>query len=286
VAGVSRLIQEGYRYLAGTRLRYLRQLPLVAGFKNRMATWVRQWDLTRDVHGVKLTMPGWFLNYYTDNFEPSTLKWLQGNLRPGMIVADVGAHIGFVTVFMAHLVGPSGRVYAFEPAANNLAYLNRNIAGNEVENVVVVPRAAGDVTATRTLYLAEGSDMYSLHRHPLSGPVGSIAVEQVRLEDMVSAVDLAKIDVEGAEIEVLRGMERILGEEKRPILLVEWSPACQVAAGHPPDELIIMLRGLGYEPKALGDGDPASVDETLHRLERGELPREWYVNLLCLPGSR
>jgi precorrin-6B methylase 2 len=68
-------------------------------------------------------MPESFLNYYTDKFEPSTLQWLRENLRPGMIVADVGAHIGLVTVFIARLVGPDGRVYAFEPTSDSLAYL-------------------------------------------------------------------------------------------------------------------------------------------------------------------
>jgi FkbM family methyltransferase len=282
VAILSHIIQEGYRYLTGTRLRYLAQRPLVAAFKNRMAVWVRQWDLTREIRGVKLTMPGWFLNYYTDNFEPSTLQSLKDHLRPGMTVADVGAHIGLVTVFMARLVGPSGRVYAFEPAEDNLAYLKKNISDNVVDNVIVIPKAVGDMTGSRTLYLAEGSDMYSLHEHPLSRTVGSVQIKQVRLDEVVSALDLAKIDVEGAEIEVLNGMKRILDQKKRPVLLVEWSPACQVAAGHPPDELIHKLRNLGYEPRILGYGDSTSVDGILRHLEGGELARDWYVNLFCL----
>jgi hypothetical protein len=78
-------------------------------------------------------------------------------------------------------------------------------------------------------------------------------------------------------------MNRILDQGKRPILLVEWSPACQVGAGHSPNDLITTLRSLGYELKVLGDS--ASVDETVHRLARNELPREWYVNLACLPNS-
>jgi FkbM family methyltransferase len=283
MAIVSRSIQEAYRYLTGTPLRSLARQPLIAPFKNRIATWVRRWDLTRDVHGVKLTMPGSFLNYYTDNFEPSTLQWLRENLHPGMIVADVGAHIGFVTVFMARLVGPDGRVYAFEPASDSLAYLNRNISYNGLENVIIIPAAAGDTAGTRTLYLAEVSDTNSFYRRHLGRTVGTLQVEQVRLDDVVSAPDLVKIDVEGAEIEVLKGMNRILDQGKRPILLVEWSPACQVGAGHSPDDLITTLRSLGYELEALGYS--ASVDETVRRLARSELPREWYVNLVCLPNS-
>jgi FkbM family methyltransferase len=283
VAIVSRSIQEAYRYLTGTPLRSLARLPLIAPFRNRIATWVRRWDLTRDVHGVELTMPGSFLNFYTDNFEPSTLQWLRENLRPGMIVADVGAHIGFVTVFMARLVGSGGRVYAFEPTSDSLAYLNRNVSQNGVQNVIIIPAAAGETADTRTLYLSGVSDTNSLYQRHLGRTVGTLQVEQVRLDDVVSAPDLVKIDVEGAEIEVLKGMNRILDQGKRPILLVEWSPACQVGAARSPDDLITTLRSLGYELKVLGDS--ASVDETVHRLARNELPQEWYVNLACLPNS-
>lgn len=281
-----RLLQIVHRRLSRTPLKHLAHLPLLRALAVRFGQIAHSQDFTTDVLGITLTMPGSFIDYYTDRFEPSTLQWLTANLRSGMKVADVGAHVGFLALFMARLVGETGRVYAFEPGPDNLRYLKRNIAQNCAANVAVVPLAAGRYKGTRSLYLAEGSDMHSLvPGHPFSKTVGSVKVGQVPLDDAVPRLDLAKVDVEGGEIEVLRGMGNLLGQEPRPILLVEWSPACQLAGGHSPKELIRVLRDLGYELEILGYGndEERSVDDFLRLLDRGKIAKNWYSNLLCLP---
>jgi FkbM family methyltransferase len=249
-----RLLQIAYRRLSRTPLKRLSQLPFLRPLAARFGQIAHSQDFTADVLGIRLTMPGLFIHYYTDRFEPSTLEWLTANLRSGMKVADVGAHVGFLALFMARLVGETGRVYAFEPGPDNLRYLKRNIAQNGATNVAVVPLAVGRFKGTRPLYLAEGSDMHSLFPgHPFSKTIGSVGVGQVPLDDAVPRLDLAKVDVEGGEIEVHGGMRNLLRQEPKPILLIEWSPACQVAAGHSPEELIRVLRNSGYEPRILGD---------------------------------
>jgi FkbM family methyltransferase len=283
-----RLLQIVYRRLARMPLKRLSQLPLLRPLAARFGKVAHSQDFTADVLGVRLTMPGLFIDYYTDRFEPSTLQWLTANLRPGMKVADVGAHVGFLALFMARLVGERGRVYVFEPGPDNLRYLRRNIAQNGATNVAVVPLAAGSCKGTRSLYLAEGSDMHSLFPgHPFSKTTGSVEIGQVPLADAVRRLDLAKVDVEGGEIDVLRGMGNLLRQEPRPILLIEWSPACQVAAGHSPEELIRVLRDLGYELQILGDpnGQRRSVDVLLRLLNDGKIAKNWYANLLCLPQT-
>jgi FkbM family methyltransferase len=256
--------------------------PVVARFQ----TVVHEPDFTADVLGVRLTMPGWFLNSYTDRYEPPTVQWLNANLSPGMTVVDVGAHIGFLTLVMARLVGQTGQVYAFEPGADNLRYLRRNVKQNGATNVAVIPLAAGSGKGTRLLYLAEGSDMHSLFPgHPFTKTIGTLDVDQVPLDDAVPSLDFAKIDVEGAEIEVLRGMQNLLESEPRPVLMIEWSPACQVIAGHSPKELIDMLWDVGYEPQILGDPNEEenSIEAVMRLLDDGTLARNWYANLVCLP---
>jgi FkbM family methyltransferase len=138
------------------------------------------------------------------------------HLRPGVVVADIGAHIGFLTFLMARLVGDTGRVYAFEPAPENVAYLTRNVASNGATNVVVVPVAAGANNGNAPSRRRQRYGL-PLPGNPFSRTRGTVEVEQVSVDDVVPFVDVAKIDVEGAEIEVLRGMGRLLAHEPKPI---------------------------------------------------------------------
>lgn len=287
MTGVTRLIQITQRRLATTWLKRFGQIRLFRPLVTKLGRMARASDFTTTVHGVRLTMPG-HVDYYTDRFEPETVKWLSSNLRPGAVVADIGAHIGFLTLLMARLVGETGRVFAFEPAPENVAYLTRNVASNGATNVVVVPVAAGANSGTRTLYLVEDSDMDSLFPgNPFSRARGTVEVEQVSVDDVVPYVDVAKIDVEGAEIEALRGMGRLLAHEPKPTLVVEWSPTCQVMAGHRPDELIGLLRKSGYSPAILGGGrNTRTIDDVLREVRAGTIPQSWYANLLCIPTSR
>jgi FkbM family methyltransferase len=285
---ITGLVQRVSRWLSRTRVKRLGQLRLLRPLAAKVGRIARGKDFTTKVRGVKLTMPG-YVDYYTDRFERPTLDWLSTNLQPGLLVADVGAHIGFLTIFIARLVGETGRVYAFEPAPDNLSYLRRNVAQNAAANVVVVPAAAGARRATRILYLVEEGDMHSLFPdNPLSHAVGTVEVEQLAMDDVVSHLDLAKIDVEGAEIEVLHGMGRILAQQPKPVLVVEWSPTCQLTAGHEPKELIQVLRDFGYEPLILGEpaGGGTSVDDLMRELHAGSVPSNWYANLLCMPPGR
>ena len=284
---ITGLVQSASRRLSRTRVKRLGQLRLLRPLAAKVGRIARGKDFTTKVRGLTLTMPG-YVDYYTDRFERSTLEWLSANLHRGLVVADVGAHIGFLTIFMARLVGETGRVYAFEPAPDNLSYLRRNVAQNAAANVVVVPAAAGARRATRTLYLVEEGDMHSLFpNNPFSHAVGTVEVEQVALDDVVSSLDVAKIDVEGAEIEALRGMGRILAQQPKPVLVVEWSPTCQLTAGHAPGELIRVLREFGYEPLILGEpaGVERSVDDLMKELRASSVPSNWYANLLCMPPA-
>jgi FkbM family methyltransferase len=153
---------------------------------------------------------------------------------PGDQVFDVGGHIGYLTVFFSDLVGPTGRVHVFEPGENNLPYLRRNVAG--LANTEVVACAAGATDGKATFFVEELTgqnnsliadyDRFELARASAHIDVKAHAtqVEVVRLDTFVEKSgwkpDFVKIDVEGAEIDVLRGMPTLLRED-RPALMVE-----------------------------------------------------------------
>ena len=167
-----------------------------------------------NVAGARVEIPGTL---------PLRVSVVAGNLRmhrlidnavtPGATVVDVGANIGYNTIYAARRVGPGGRVIAIEPAVDNLAVLRRNIAANHLRNVVVKSVAAGRRHETRDLFLrGDISAVNSLFPESYYAAVTSVArVTVAPVDDLVDGhVSLVKIDVEGAELDVLAGMPRLL----------------------------------------------------------------------------
>jgi FkbM family methyltransferase len=216
------------------------------------------------------------------------LSVVAGNLRihrlldrfvsVGSTVVDVGANIGYNTLHAARLAGRRGRVLAIEPTPDNLAVLRRNVTAADVLNVTIEPVAAGSARGTRDLFVRGAvSAVNSLF--PLScyaSVTDILQVPVVPLDELVDgAVDVVKIDVEGAELDVLEGMSRLL---RRPhvVLIVEWHPLLQQLAGYAADALPRWLLERGFELQAashltvrsLAAGDLAPLTSRLLRLKK------------------
>jgi FkbM family methyltransferase len=189
---------------------------------------------------------------------PIRLSVVMGNLRmqrmldslvaPGATVVDVGANIGYNTLYAAHRVGMQGHVYALEPAQDNLAVLYANLFANNLTNVTVLPYAAGNQAEIKKFFLrGEISAVNSLFQDNFYADITeTVEVMAAPLDDLiVETPDLVKIDVEGAELEVLEGMQRML-HSPTIRLIVEWHPTLQQAAGHAPDELPRYLADHGF----------------------------------------
>jgi FkbM family methyltransferase len=181
--------------------------------------------------GARINLGGSFLRYLTGDAEPEVQEALAELIEPGQTVYDVGANIGFFTILCSRLVGPTGKVYAFEPIPENLVTLRHNIALNNLTNVVVVEQALSASTGTAEMFVSPWSAFHSLNVDGASkrenhGPDGGqITVETITLDefvqgDGVSAPDLIKLDVEGAELLVVAGMHETL-RTVQPLLLVE-----------------------------------------------------------------
>lgn len=173
-------------------------------------------------------------------------------VRPGATVVDVGANIGYNAIHAARLAGSRGRVVAVEPAADNLAVLRRNVAAARLENVVVEPVAAGRSSGTHELFVRGAvSAVNSLFPQSCYASVTDVVrVPVVPLDELVSGcADVVKIDVEGAELDVLEGMPRLLAAAA-PVIVVEWHPLLQRLAGYAPDALPRWLLERGYEVHA------------------------------------
>lgn len=203
-----------------------------------------------EVAGARLTVPGPLairLSVVASNIRLHRL--IEQVLKPGGTMIDVGANIGYNTTYAARLVGPSGRVAAVEPAADNLRVLRENIARNALSNVAVHAVAAGRTNEMRDLYLrGDVSAVNSLFPDSMYAEVtGTERVRVAPLDDLVDFdPDLVKIDVEGAELDVVAGMPRLMNQRSIQ-LIVEWHPRLQEAAGFLLDALPRMLIEAGFE---------------------------------------
>jgi FkbM family methyltransferase len=178
-----------------------------------------------------------------------SIAWCRRLVRPGMTVVDAGAHIGYYTRLFSRLVGARGKVYAFEPHPDNFALLARNAAR---PNVSRYSAAVGASSGTATLHLSPGSSNHSLHAGYTESR-GTIAVEQVALDDWLAAgrigtVDFVKIDVEGGEPGALAGMVKLLHASARAALLVELNPQALACGGVTAADFVRQIGKLGFEP--------------------------------------
>jgi len=149
-------------------------------------------------------------------------------VRPGSVVVDVGSNFGLYALSAALYARPLGRVFAFEPAPDAFAMLERNIAQNDLAGCVnAAPTAVGAATGRARFYVERDVSFSSLHRtQRITEEAKPLEVEVVTLDTAlatVGAIDLLKIDVEGAEAEVLFGARDVLRRSLGVIVQFEYS---------------------------------------------------------------
>lgn len=166
--------------------------------------------------------------YVLGNFKPDVQEFLASTVKPGQVIYDVGANVGFFTLLAARLTGPGGKVISFEPLPENLLHLRRNVERNQFRNVTIQPLALGAASEERVFHVSERPTWGKLEKAGSARPdkyLADIKVAVARLDDLLSKgeippPDFVKIDVEGAEVEVLEGARETLARFG-PILIVE-----------------------------------------------------------------
>jgi len=205
------------------------------------------------------------LNVARGLYETRELAYARSAVRPGDVALDVGANIGFFTVHLADVVGPSGHVHAFEPFEQNVALLERSIAENRFGERVTVHRAAVGDRAGRTemiaLELAKGArNSGGAYLRPASGDVPRehvvldvpiVALDAVELPARVAFV---KIDVEGAEPLAFRGARRLLDRDRPKILSEVNAIQLPRVAGTSAADFVREMAAYGYRCHRLADG--------------------------------
>jgi len=197
-----------------------------------------------------------FMPRYIEQFgvwEPGETTFVQEFVKPGMVVVDAGAHVGYFSVLCGHLVGPDGLVFSFEPDPRNYELLLANVWTHELTNVVCLPWAVGDECRFTQLYLAPENTgdhrLYASEEDRRTVTVRSVALDRVPL--LRPPVDFVKIDVQGAEEAAIRGMQGLLGDSPEVIVSAEFWPHGMRRFGSDERGLLDYYRSLGYRMRVL-----------------------------------
>ena len=213
--------------------------------------------------------------------ESGTRHLIERLLRPGDVFVDVGANIGMHTIAAARVVGPSGRVIAFEPYGPTMRLLEKSVWLNGLADVVQLHETAvSDSPGRQLLYLGKTSGHHSLYRLAPSDSAieDSIEVPVIRLEEVVEValpVRLIKIDVEGSELAVIDGCRDLLSAQPGLGIIVEFGRSHMVRAGQVPVDWLQTFRRLGLTYRVI---DPVSGQ--LGVVADEQLIRTYTANLL------
>ncbi len=236
---------RGYSHIAPTER---------GGF--RLARFARAFVPEKDRTGTFQTPDGVNLNLdlrtYPDVamavglYELDTARLIHRLLKPNSWFVDVGANLGYFTLLAAKWTAPAGKVDAFEPDPINRQRLEQHLKQNNLsDRVRIHPIAAssqaGDVELTHPQSAGTNHGMASIYKS-LTGEGTTYKVPTARLDKTIEGTpDLIKIDVEGAELSVIEGMEKILRSSNPPKIIIEHNPTSCAAAGYRPGDIFAKL---------------------------------------------
>ncbi|MBI5725472.1 MAG: FkbM family methyltransferase [Planctomycetes bacterium] len=190
-------------------------------------------------------------------FEPKTTQLVRRFVRPGMRVLDVGANIGYFTTIIAGLVGPQGRVWAFEPVETYRQRLIWHLDANGLAGRAEV-FDYGLSDRQRSLEIVMEESTASLHPTTAGGDRQTVQLR--RLDDIagelrIDRIDLIKIDIDGHEPFFLAGAQQTI-RKHRPVMVMEFNQASLDAASSDVRRLYEQLTDLGYQLYSEKTGQP------------------------------
>lgn len=235
----------------------------------------------------------WKLDMLWGLYEPETFDLFKKIIKPGMIIVDVGAHIGYFTRIFSKLTGNDGAVYAFEADPENFEVLKKN--SKHLKNIKIQQLAITDHAGMIDFYHCEEKmGCHSiLPNIPLDYPKTKISVEATDLDSFlansgVEKIDLIKIDIEGGEVKAMTGMKNTLNKNTNLIIIVEFAPRWLKAAGLEPFQFLKNLADFNFKIHAITGGglekintdDPHSADKYFDPHNTNAFNE--FINLYCV----
>jgi len=197
-------------------------------------------------------------NATSAGLEAGTRRVMKALIAPGMGVVDVGANIGLLTLAAASAAGPSGRVFAFEPEERPRTCLADTLRMNGLSWVELRSEAVGRQPGRLAFHISPIIGHSSLYELPQAEQAGQreVQVDVIDLDRAIPegvAIDVVKIDVEGAELDVLAGMSRILSQNRDIAIIAEFGPSHLARVGTTPQAWFAAFAAAGFNPLAIDE---------------------------------
>jgi FkbM family methyltransferase len=194
---------------------------------------------------------------FLGEFEREKDRIFASLLSRGDCFVDAGAHIGYHTLTMAHAVGRSGTGHAFEPMQESAAYLRWNLEANDHRHVTLTEIGLGAAPGRAIFHVPQAGGFAGTSRFPIAGssqielPLTTIDLHFQQVGGRLP--DLIKLDLEGGELDALRGAREVISAA-RPRIIVELNAELMTRAAWTAADMVGLLRGLGYRspPSAIG----------------------------------
>ncbi len=189
----------------------------------------------RNIGGEVIRFPARWSRYYESDYEPNTFSFFRQNLKAGDTVFDIGGHIGLFAIVTARLVGKAGRVYSFEPTPFTRDVLQQVVDLNTVSDIVEVRSEAVSSRSGQTVFydtgdaISNANSLVRTHRSKAGIPVTLTSVDEFVAERNIRP-NCLKIDVEGVELDVLRGARQTFVDH-RPVVRLGLHPPFMIENG-------------------------------------------------------
>lgn len=157
------------------------------------------------------------------SYELKKRELFEKTVRPGFVVFDIGAHVGYYTLLASRLVGAEGTVIAFEPLPRNLRYLKQHLEMNKASNVRLIEAAVTRSTGTARF---EQRPSHAMGGLSMQGDltVATVSIDELCAKAGIPRPDVIKMDIEGGEADALLGMRAVLEQSKPTIFLATHGP--------------------------------------------------------------
>ncbi len=230
-------------------------------------------------------MPRYKHHYIDNEYERFSLQLLKNNLDEKSLFVDIGAHYGAYSLYAADTTKCS--VIALEPVLENFEILNKNIKSNELtDRIQAFNYAASSQNGEAEFHIPWASDSAGFYDHPNARTIKKQKVQVKKVDELLRGkkVDLIKIDTEGHEIEVLKGLKKTLLQNPTTKLIIELNPSCIHKAGKRPIDLLQAIKKLDKEIYVI-DEEKFILFRITSDLEKYVLflNKNGYANLLCVP---
>lgn len=222
-------------------------------------------------------------------FEPTQTKSFIKSIKKGNTVFDIGANVGYYSVLASKLVGKNGKVFAFEPDPQSLKLLYKNIGINKCKNIIVVKSALSNHNGKLILTQDSsnpGESSLTLFKKGKKILVDVLTLDKFIKTQKIKTIDVIKMDVEGAELNILRGGLKTLQNNKKLKIFVECNPSALSEFGEDRITLFAFLKGLDFNIEGIIDEKDKKIKRFSNKTLDIILNKTGFTNLIAVKNKK